>query len=138
MADAVRELADRIRDQLIGALHIGDLQEGDRLPSIREVARRVGADQRRVARAYRRLATEGLVEVRGRSGVYAASPPRPDTEVLEDPEEWLAHVLVDGWSRRIPIGRLPDLIREHSTRAPVRCALLECCEDAMEAFRHDL
>jgi DNA-binding transcriptional regulator YhcF (GntR family) len=137
MPDA-SELTERIRHQLLGAIHIGELRAGDRLPSIREVARTMGEDQRRVARAYRVLEAEGLVEVRGRSGVYAASQSRVRGGLLEETDEWLAQVLLEGWTRRIPIDRLPDVIRRHSSAAPPRCAMLDSCEDAIEAFAHEL
>jgi DNA-binding transcriptional regulator YhcF (GntR family) len=132
------ELTKRIRDQLIGSLHIGELRTGDRLPSIRQMARGLGEDPRRVARAYRALQKEGLVEVRSRSGVYAATQSGAGESLLEDTAEWLAQVLLEGWTRRITVGRLPDVIRHHSTGMPVRCALLDSCADAMEAFGHDL
>ncbi|NNC32700.1 GntR family transcriptional regulator [Longimicrobium terrae] len=50
----------------------GAAAAGDRLPSIRALWREMGVDHRVVAQAYRILEDEGLVEVRGRSGVYLA------------------------------------------------------------------
>jgi DNA-binding transcriptional regulator YhcF (GntR family) len=132
------DLTERIRNHIIGALHIGELSTGDRLPSIRQVARSLGEDQRRVARAYRALEAEGLVEVRGRSGVYAAPQSRVGGALLEETAEWLAQVLLEGWTRRITIDRIPDLFRRYSMRVRVRCAFIDSCEDAITAFVHDL
>jgi DNA-binding transcriptional regulator YhcF (GntR family) len=66
------ELSDRLRDRILNALHLGTLRPGDRLPSIRTLWREMGVDHRVVAQAYRSLEAEGLVEVRGRSGVSVA------------------------------------------------------------------
>jgi DNA-binding transcriptional regulator YhcF (GntR family) len=138
VAEHALDLTERIRNHIIGALHIGDLSAGDRLPSIRQVARSLGEDERRVARAYRALETEGLVEVRGRSGVYAASQSRVGGALLEETAEWLAQVMLEGWTRRVTIARIPDLIRRYSMRVRVRCAFLDSCEDAVAAFTHEL
>lgn len=138
MTRDARDLTERIRNQLTGALHIGDLKTGDRLPSIRQLARALGEDQRRVARAYRALQAEGMVEVRGRSGVYATAQSRLRGGLLEETAEWLAQILLEAWTRRITITRLPDLLRLHAARVPVRCAFVDSCEDAIEAFGHEL
>lgn len=67
--------------QLATALRAGRWEPGDRLPSVRRLARRLDADRGTVRAAYRELAGRGLVEVRPGSGVYAAgaagaAPPR--------------------------------------------------------------
>ena len=55
---------------------MGSLHSGDRLGSIREVARDLAEDPRAVARAYRMLGSGGLVEVRQRSGAFVAPQAR--------------------------------------------------------------
>lgn len=132
----LNELVDRLRDHIIGALHVGELESGQPLPSIRDVARRMGADQRKVARAYRILETEGLVEIRDRSGVYAAEQGRLAGGLFEETAEWLAEVLVDAWKRRIPLPRFPNLVRR--CVRPLRCAFVDSCTDAIEAFVYEL
>lgn len=67
-----RALTERLRDQIESGIHVGHLAGGDRRPSIRRVSQKIGADARAVARAYRDLEAEGLVEVRERAGIYAA------------------------------------------------------------------
>jgi DNA-binding transcriptional regulator YhcF (GntR family) len=44
---------------------------------------------RTVARAYRELEAEGLVEIRGRSGVYVAPQERRDGEMLPEMMRWM-------------------------------------------------
>jgi DNA-binding transcriptional regulator YhcF (GntR family) len=131
------DLVGHLRDHIVGALHVGSLEPGARLPSIRTVARERGCDERRVARAYRMLEAEGLVLVRGRSGVYAAPQPRLGGGMMEQTAEWLASVLLEGWKRRIPIEQLPELLH-HCAHMKLRCAFVDSCYDTIEAFGHEL
>lgn len=63
-----------IRDQLFEQISLGiatdDLTSGERLPSVRELARRLKIHPNTVSSAYQELAEKGLVEVRKGSGVY--------------------------------------------------------------------
>ncbi len=73
---------ERIRGQLVAALHAGQLRPGDRVPSVRRLAELTGLNRKTVHRAYRRLVVEGLVEMRPGSGTYlaearVAAPSRP-------------------------------------------------------------
>ena len=92
--DQETALSDKLRDRILSALHLGLLQPGDRLPSIRALWREMGVDHRVVAQAYRILEDEGLVEVRGRSGVYLAPQDQLGGEVLAETARWMAGVLV--------------------------------------------
>ena len=63
-----RPLEDQIAVALRQALARGELGAGDELPSVRQLAGDLGVHWNTVARAYRRLADEGLLAVRrGRS-----------------------------------------------------------------------
>jgi GntR family transcriptional regulator len=70
-----------IRDQLFEQVALGiaseDLTAGERLPSIRELARRFQVHPNTVSSAYRELAAKGYVEFRKGSGVYIRSSGRP-------------------------------------------------------------
>lgn len=63
---------DRVRHQLLTALHIGKLTPGDKVPSVRRLADQIGMNRKTVHRAYRRLATEGLLDLRPGSGTFIA------------------------------------------------------------------
>jgi DNA-binding transcriptional regulator YhcF (GntR family) len=133
-----RNPEDRLRDLVVSALHLGHVRAGDRLPSIRQAAAETGADPRAVARAYRGLEAEGLVEIRDRSGVYAASQARVGGGVLEETAQWAARVLVEGWKRGIAADAIPEFFRRCAGARPARCALVESSEDVIAAFEHDL
>jgi DNA-binding transcriptional regulator YhcF (GntR family) len=82
-------LLQDLRKELTSYLLMGQLKPGDRLPSIRALAREKKLDHRIVANAYRSLAKEGLVEIRGRSGVVAAATgavPNSAAAATEDAE----------------------------------------------------
>ncbi|MCQ8240135.1 PLP-dependent aminotransferase family protein [Rhizosaccharibacter radicis] len=91
MADIRRRAASR------------QLGPGDRLPSIRGLARSLGASPSTVAEAYDRLAAEGLIRARPGSGFFlaatalplslAAVAPQPEREI--DPL-WMSRQALDG------------------------------------------
>lgn len=63
-----------VREQLITQIRLGiateDLKPGDKLPSVRELARRFGIHANTVSAAYNLLAESGLIELRKGSGTY--------------------------------------------------------------------
>jgi DNA-binding transcriptional regulator YhcF (GntR family) len=125
-----------LRYRIIGLLHVGRLRRGDLLPSIRAVAKEIGADHRAVAAAYRVLEAEGLVEIRPGSGVYLAGD--ADADVLQsETGRWLSGVLLDGWSRRVGRAELARLV-ERCAASRVRCACVESNEDHMVAIAAEL
>jgi DNA-binding transcriptional regulator YhcF (GntR family) len=131
-------LSDRLRDRILNALHLGMLRPGDRLPSIRTLWREMGVDHRVVAQAYRTLEAEGLVEVRGRSGVDLAPQDQFGGELLAETARWLAGVLVEAWKRRLTIADVPELIRRCTQTTTLRCACVESNEDQMTAYTAEL
>ncbi|CAN5237661.1 hypothetical protein BH20GEM2_BH20GEM2_13040 [soil metagenome] len=131
-------VTDRLRSRVVNGLHLGHLHAGDRLASIREVAEEEGVDHRAVARAYRTLAGEGLVQVRGRSGVYVAPQKRFGRKMLEETARWMAGVVADGWQRRITIPELPDLVRRCTASVHLRCGCVESDDEHLTALGGEL
>lgn len=73
--DAIRPLAketlaDRLARQIRGLIQRGDYQQGDRLPTIMEMARRFGVGHPTIREALKKLETMRVVEIRHGSGVY--------------------------------------------------------------------
>jgi DNA-binding transcriptional regulator YhcF (GntR family) len=132
---AQNDVQDYLRRRLITDLHLGRLKPRDRAPSLRIVAAELGVGIRAVSRAYAALEKEGLVFIRGRSGVYvAASSFEPE---LTEPQSWYSSILTDAWRRRIPLPALPDLLQQFVSRR-LRCACVESTEDHMTAFCAEL
>jgi len=123
----------------VSGLHRGRLHAGDRLPSFRKVAEYSGADPRVVADGYRALEREGLVTIRGRSGVYVADQERlGEGQVLSETSRWMASVAAEAWKRRIAVPDLPEMIRRCTSSVQLRAAFLESTEDHMVAFCAEL
>lgn len=71
-------LEDQIRAQIRELIAVGKLADGQRLPSVRQLAADLAIHFNTVARAYRRLQDEGLLVIgRGRGGFVKAVPSRP-------------------------------------------------------------
>lgn len=63
-----RQIADQIRSLCASK----SLRPGDRLPSVRVLARQLAVNQNTILRVYERLAIEGLLERRHGDGTYVA------------------------------------------------------------------
>lgn len=66
--------ARRIAATIGRLITAGDLAVGDRLPTVRELSRRLGVSPTTVSVAWRSLADVGAIETRGRNGTYVARP----------------------------------------------------------------
>ncbi len=132
------DLVHHLRDRILGELHVGTVRPGGRLPGIREIAKLTGKNQRTVAHAYRALAAEGLVEIRGRSGVYAALQEVIGEGASQETARWLSSIIAEGWRRRFPATTLPNLILRCTQSTKLRCGLVEVVEDAIVAMRYEL
>jgi hypothetical protein len=78
------------------------------------------------------------VEVRERSGIFAAPQAHVGGVLLEEAAQWAARVMVEGWRRGIAFPDVPAFFRRCVTGRTVRCAFVEATEDVLTAFGHDL
>ena len=69
---AKRSLSDSLVRRIKGLIQTGEYKQGDRLPSIMEMARRFGVGHPTIREALKILETMGIVEVRHGSGVFVA------------------------------------------------------------------
>jgi GntR family transcriptional regulator len=77
----IRQIGDQIRSHCAS----GTLVPGDRLPSVRQLARELLVNQNTILRVYERLTSEGLLERRQGDGTYVAdSLPRGRGKVQRD------------------------------------------------------
>lgn len=63
---------EQVRRQIAEQAATGALTPGHRLPTVRRLAEDLGLAVNTVAKAYRELEQEGVVETRGRSGTFVA------------------------------------------------------------------
>ncbi|MER6160046.1 GntR family transcriptional regulator [Streptomyces sp. NPDC001868] len=66
---------EQIRAQLGALIVTGRLAEGERLPTVRQLATDLGLAPGTVARAYRELEAAGLIRTRRGAGTRVAAPP---------------------------------------------------------------
>ncbi|MEM7141239.1 MAG: GntR family transcriptional regulator, partial [Actinomycetota bacterium] len=82
-ADTAIPVFEQLRAQLSVMVAVGRLLPGDRLPTVRAFAEQLGLAPGTVARAYRELENDGIVEGRGRAGTFVVDEP-PHSEPLEE------------------------------------------------------
>src|SRR5215831_1131889 len=68
--NSAASLRDQLATQIMLGVASGDPKEGEKLPSVRELARRYSVHANTVSAAYRDLAQRGWLEFRKGSGVY--------------------------------------------------------------------
>ena len=83
--DIRASLTDKIADGIRSAIQSGRCRPGDRLPGTRAIAKSLGISVRAPTEAFRRLADEGLLEVRTKSGAVVRE---------RGARAWKGHVLV--------------------------------------------
>lgn len=68
--DSDRPPFEQVRVGVIDLIESGDLLTGERLPTVRALASRLGVAANTVARSYRELEAAGVIETRGRQGSF--------------------------------------------------------------------
>lgn len=132
------DLAERMRTGIAAGVFLGHLRPGDRLPSIREVARSTGEDHRCVSAAYRRLSGEGVVEVRNRHGVLVGAGPEAPEMPASETAAWLAGVIGEAAALQVKVTQLPELMRCWTAQAAVRCLCVDGTEDGLASLAAEL
>ncbi len=80
---------EQVRAQLAVMVAVGLLEPGTRLPTIRDLAAKLGLAPGTIARAYRELERAGIAVGRGRRGSFVSDEP-PASEALEERRRRLA------------------------------------------------
>ena len=91
-----RQIVDQIRSHCAS----GTLTPGDRLPSVRQLAKELLVNQNTILRVYERLTAEGLLERRQGDGTYVADclprgRAKAQRELLAQEIDRLAHRALD-------------------------------------------
>lgn len=64
---------EQLRSRVAALVHDGTLPAGAKLPTVRGLAADLGLAVNTVAKAYRALESDGVIETRGRAGTFVAS-----------------------------------------------------------------
>lgn len=65
--------SEQVRRGIIDAVERGELTPGERLPTVRALAEELSLAVNTVAKAYRALETDHIIETRGRNGTFVAA-----------------------------------------------------------------
>ena len=84
---------EQLRAQISVMVAVGRLEPTQRLPTVRNLAQQLDLAPGTVARAYRELETDGLVEGRGRAGTFVVDEP-PHSEPLRERRERITRLAV--------------------------------------------
>ncbi len=114
-----RQVADGLR----GLIADGQLAPGDALPGVRHLGRAVGVNLNTVARAYRLLAKDGLVDLRRGAAARVIGPPAEapaavDADDVRRLEAALAHIALSGVDRATVEALVGDILDRFQTRKP--------------------
>jgi DNA-binding transcriptional regulator YhcF (GntR family) len=72
---------EQLRLGVIARVRSGELTAGTKIPTVRALAAQLGLAPNTVARAYRELEADGVVETRGRQGSFIASSGDPTKDL---------------------------------------------------------
>jgi DNA-binding transcriptional regulator YhcF (GntR family) len=125
---------ETLRQRIVAGLHLGALRPGDRLPSLRQLSAELHSNPRLIMAAYRQLASEGLVRLRPRSGIFVEAYPRPPDELLPEVGAWVVDLLLRGLSCGMRPTDLARRVRACLDTARIRALCLECNDDQIQVL----
>lgn len=111
----------QLKRQIIQGIARGELQEGDSLPSVRQMAEDIGINMHTVNKAYNMLKGDGFVIVDRRKGAIINKIPAPLSEELKDNlrEE------------------IDSIVAEFYCRGVAEEEFLNICKDIFKRYRKD-
>ena len=104
----------QIIEQIKYAISRGDLERGDQLPTVRQLAVDLSINPNTVVRAYRQLEIEGVLETQQGSGTYVGSR-RPEIDELEKQrmlDQILTELLARGSAYGFTMDEMLDGLRQ--------------------------
>jgi DNA-binding transcriptional regulator YhcF (GntR family) len=112
-ASAALPVYEQIRQQVTLLVASGQLRTGERLPTIRQLATDLGIARGTVERAYEHLATDGVVDQKGRQGTVVSDRPlRVDNDTLAVAAETFAVTAVQaGASEAAALAAVREALR---------------------------
>ncbi|HET7571259.1 MAG TPA: GntR family transcriptional regulator [Gaiellaceae bacterium] len=133
----------QIVEQIAYMIELGQLNDGDRLPSSRMLAANLHVNRNTVARAYSELGKRGLVGRQGRLGMVVRGASQARDRLTS--RDSARAVLISAVSRCLELGLAPDEIASlayqqslHAKRSEVQLAFVECNVERAEAFAAEL
>lgn len=136
-------LLEQAREQLLTALHLGKVCAGDRLPSVRQISQRSNVNLKTAFAIYQRLQDEGYIELRTGSGAYVADIEQADLNqayclsILQ----LIKSNLAAAEQLKLDPHQYQALVQNFIDRSPlaaVQVAVVECNEEQIQLFAHEI
>ncbi|MFR0353613.1 GntR family transcriptional regulator [Streptomyces sediminimaris] len=103
---------EQVRAQISEQARSGALPVGYRLPTVRGLAESLGLAANTVAKAYRALESDGVIETRGRNGTYvAAAGPAAQRELASAAQVYVERVRRLGLDQDAALTAVRDALR---------------------------
>jgi DNA-binding transcriptional regulator YhcF (GntR family) len=103
---------EQLRAQISGQARGGKLPTGYKLPTVRGLAEELGLAANTVAKAYRALESDGVIETRGRHGTYiAAAGDAAAKEAAEAAQSYVQRAQRLGLDRAAALAAVQDALR---------------------------
>jgi GntR family transcriptional regulator len=109
-----RPIYQQVADGFRALIASGELQEGQKLPPVRQIAADLGVNLNTIAVAYRELQDDGLIVVRHGSGATVAprtASKQSDVELRRPLRSALTQMLLSGLQRREILSMVQDELR---------------------------
>jgi DNA-binding transcriptional regulator YhcF (GntR family) len=103
---------EQLRTRISELARSGELPVGFRLPTVRGFAEELGLAANTVAKAYRALEVDGVIETRGRNGTFvAAAGDAADRHAAAAAQEYAEHARRLGLPRDEALSLVQDAVR---------------------------
>lgn len=132
------EVVEILRQRVFSGLHLGILRHRSRLPSVRQLARELGANPRVILAAYRSLESEGLVELKLRSGIFVAPVEASTGDPLPRRADWMVDVLIEGLRHGVLPRALSQRVAQCLDTVDLHAVVLECNADQLHSIPEEL
>lgn len=135
-----RSFFDQVRDQVINLVHFGVLSPGQRLPTVRQLARDGGINLKTAFKVYRSLSRAGLVEIRPQSGIFVRSGRGKIEQVYRRSiRQFVDRVKSEAARLNLTPQRLAHLLaKDGQVPHQLTCAVLECNREQTRLFAAEL
>lgn len=100
---------EQVRRQIAEGAASGAFPAGHRLPTVRALAATLGLAANTVAKAYRALETDGVIETHGRNGTLVANRRSPDDASVEAARALVQQARRQGLSRDETVRLVDDV-----------------------------
>ncbi len=136
-------LFEQAREQLITALHVGKLKAGDRLPSVRQLAKHNSVNHKTAFAIYQRLSADGYIELRTGSGAFVSKVEQGDLDQIYCLSilRLIRSSIAQADQLKLDPDKFSRLLRNfvnQSDLGSIQVAVVECNEEQVNLFTEEI